>query len=246
MKKRHMIGATTSLIGGVGAGAILMYLLDPSNGRGRRSRIADSAEHAASSARHAMSNTHQAVRDSAGHLTDSLGRAWSGVTERARHLRHHGMEDLGAYASESATSARHAMNGISGRMQRRLRRHLPEGMKSAVERHPALLGVSVVMTTMGALALGAGIMYIMDPASGRRRRALVRDKATHYAHEASDTLSGKAHDLSNRARGIYARGKRHLSNVMPGQTPHNGHHDRPLNPVEPQDRRTMPSEVSGT
>lgn len=248
MKKRDVIEVTASLIGGIGAGAILMYLMDPSNGRDRRCRIASSAEHAAASAHHAMTGAHEVVRNSAGHLTDSLGRAWSGVAERARHLRHHGGEELSAYASDAATSARHAVDGMSHRMQRRLRRHLPEGMRSSVERHPALLGASVVVTTFGALALGASIMYIMDPASGRRRRALVRDKATHYAREASDTLSGKARDLSNRARGMYARGKRRLTDALPGHAPHNRHDGDEHMPddTELQSDRTMPSQVSGT
>lgn len=50
--------------------------------------------------------------------------------------------------------------------------------------------------------LGAGIMYLLDPRSGRRRRALVRDKARHGANVAGDKLSATASDVGNRTRGL--------------------------------------------
>lgn len=53
-------------------------------------------------------------------------------------------------------------------------------------------------------ALGAGLMYILDPERGGRRRALVRDKAVHFGHEIDDNVTGRARDLRNRARGAVA------------------------------------------
>jgi hypothetical protein len=246
MKKRDMIEVATSLMGGLGIGAALMYLMDPQSGEDRRGRLADSAGHAVAGAEQAMSGAQAKVRHSAGHLTDTLGRAFSSVAERARHMRDDSGDGLGTYAGQAAMAARHTVDGMGRSMGRKLRRHMPESMKSPMERHAGLLGGSALVTVVGALALGAGIMYIMDPASGRRRRALVRDKASHYAHDATDTLSGKAHDLSNRAQGLYARGRRRLSDAMPGQTPHDSRGERPLGSVESQGERTMPSQVSGS
>jgi uncharacterized membrane protein len=44
-------------------------------------------------------------------------------------------------------------------------------------------------------------MFLLDPARGRRRRALLRDKAVHLAHEAADAAEVTAHDMAHRARG---------------------------------------------
>jgi uncharacterized membrane protein len=58
----------------------------------------------------------------------------------------------------------------------------------------------------GAL-LGAAAMYWLDPVSGRRRRALTRQRFTHAAHQAVDETEVMARDLAHRARGI-VRGAR--------------------------------------
>ena len=36
---------------------------------------------------------------------------------------------------------------------------------------------------LGGLGLGAALMYVLDPERGKRRRALVRDKAVRAAHK---------------------------------------------------------------
>jgi hypothetical protein len=51
-------------------------------------------------------------------------------------------------------------------------------------------------------ALGAAVMYFLDPQGGRRRRALVRDKAVSYAGHAGEYAERTARDLGNRATGL--------------------------------------------
>lgn len=54
------------------------------------------------------------------------------------------------------------------------------------------------------MMMGAGMMYLLDPDRGRRRRARVRDRVTHRAHgleELGERASGRARDLRNRAVG---------------------------------------------
>jgi osmotically-inducible protein OsmY len=54
------------------------------------------------------------------------------------------------------------------------------------------------------MAMGAGMMYLLDPGRGARRRALIRDQVVHGAHEIEDLgdqVAAKARHLRNRARG---------------------------------------------
>ena len=55
------------------------------------------------------------------------------------------------------------------------------------------------------LGIGLGLMYILDPDRGRRRRALARDKVSRSAHVTADKFGATRRDLSQRARGVAAR-----------------------------------------
>lgn len=60
-------------------------------------------------------------------------------------------------------------------------------------------------------ALGAGIMYMLDPERGARRRGLVRDQAAHLGREIDDNVTDTARDLRNRARGAVAETRARLT-----------------------------------
>jgi uncharacterized membrane protein len=59
-------------------------------------------------------------------------------------------------------------------------------------------------TIAGALA-GAGLMYLLDPDRGARRRALVRDQAVRARHRFAEGAEATGRDLRNRARGTAAQ-----------------------------------------
>jgi uncharacterized membrane protein len=64
--------------------------------------------------------------------------------------------------------------------------------------------VASMMRWLGASAVGAALMYILDPDRGRRRRALVRDKVTSAANDLTAGADVTARDLANRTRGQVA------------------------------------------
>ena len=64
-----------------------------------------------------------------------------------------------------------------------------------------------MLRVLGALGIGALAMYYLDPVSGNRRRALVRDKFVHYRKEAIDYAEGTGKDLRNRAYGFAAEAR---------------------------------------
>lgn len=61
---------------------------------------------------------------------------------------------------------------------------------------------------LAGLGLGAGLMYLLDPERGDRRRALIRDQATHYRTHGVDTVSKRSRHLRNRAAGLLAEARR--------------------------------------
>lgn len=68
---------------------------------------------------------------------------------------------------------------------------------------------------VGGLGLGAALMYVLDPERGKRRRAIVRDKALSGAHEAGERIATRSRDLSNRARGVAANLKSRKKSIEP-------------------------------
>ena len=54
----------------------------------------------------------------------------------------------------------------------------------------------------GGMLAGMGMMYLIDRVAGRRRRALLRDKMTHYRRVAERRLERKGRNLTHRVRGM--------------------------------------------
>lgn len=57
------------------------------------------------------------------------------------------------------------------------------------------------------LGIGAGMMYLMDPQWGNRRRSMIKGQATHAYHNAEDSAGKTARDMKNRAQGLVAEAK---------------------------------------
>lgn len=62
------------------------------------------------------------------------------------------------------------------------------------------------------LGVGAGLMYLLDPDRGRRRRAQIRDEAAHLMNIAETAFGKASRDLNNRLSGLEAEVKSLFTN----------------------------------
>ena len=53
---------------------------------------------------------------------------------------------------------------------------------------------------LGCIGLGAGMVYLLEPSGGPRRRALLRDKMRAYWHHTDDFLRHSASEARQRTR----------------------------------------------
>jgi hypothetical protein len=60
---------------------------------------------------------------------------------------------------------------------------------------------------LGGFGFGAGLMYLLDPDVGRRRRARLRDRVVHAAGRLEHYLDTAARDISHRAQGLVAESR---------------------------------------
>jgi hypothetical protein len=80
------------------------------------------------------------------------------------------------------------------------------------------------MSTMTSVAgAGAGLMYVLDPVAGSRRRALARDQLGHAGRRVTEATGTILRDAQNRGRGLKATLVREL---RPGDVPDHVLEDR--------------------
>jgi len=150
---------TTLLIGGLGLGAGLIYMLDPERGERRRAM------------------------------------AW---TQLARYRRQ--TDDLWGHTTRSLDRQARALFARVP-LARRYRRPGPGELLLA---RAEQLGILKGILMLGCAGLGASVMYTLDPRLGRRRRALIRDKAQAYWRRTGKVLSQTARNARQRTYGLIA------------------------------------------
>ena len=55
------------------------------------------------------------------------------------------------------------------------------------------------------LGVGVGLMYLLDPERGRRRRARIRDQVAHATTMTGDAAGAMGRDVAHRASGAMSR-----------------------------------------
>ena len=159
------------LIGGLGLGTGLMYMLDPERGSRRRALAREQVETYRRQANTLLDETRRAL----GEQTYTLGQQARGLLTQARTpLR--GGYDLGEMWRERAEQ----IGGAKG------------------------------LLMLGCVGLGVGLMYMLDPNGGTRRRALVHDKTRAYWQKTGDLIGKTAHEAGNRTRGILWKARTQL------------------------------------
>lgn len=68
-------------------------------------------------------------------------------------------------------------------------------------------------TVLGSVAIGAAAMYVLDPDKGKRRRAIVRDRAHAVVADTRQAFGAAARDASHRIEGLRARAARILGDA---------------------------------
>ena len=200
-----------SLLGGLGIGAAVMYLFDPKEGPKRRGNIAHSAEDA-----------WEAIRDKAGGygtastagltaLGAAMGKKTGDWSKQMQNYRKQYQKRAMGMTGDASHMMDDWMNWGRGKMlagRERLSRHREE------EHGGSMIGQTIA--AVGFVALGVGLAYIIDPAVGRRRRAVVRDKVMSGMHQGQDYLSKTGKHLWNKASGTVAEARSRLHREMIG------------------------------
>jgi gas vesicle protein len=205
MATRDFIESGISLIGGIGIGAALMYLFDPETGTTRRSYL-----------REAAADALERAGETAGTAYESLAEGTSGLREstisRLRDYVPSQREASGALSRVRKSLSRSGSDWADrGRdLAERGRQYLP-GLRDESP-SPA----TIALTAVGCCAVGAALMFVMDPAAGRRRRALLRDKTTSYARRGSEAIGKQARHMSNVAKGAYHEASSAVTNAVGG------------------------------
>ena len=61
--------------------------------------------------------------------------------------------------------------------------------------------LGMALALLAAAAVGAGLMYLLDPQMGRRRRSLIDDQAFHGEYDAGEASGDTVTGLGNQVRG---------------------------------------------
>ena len=167
------------LVGGLGLGTGLMYMLDPDRGRRRRAQARGQME---------------TYRRQANNLLD---QAMDALADTRRTLGHQ-TRGLLAQARPGERVARPSRWDERSRGEMWWQRAQQTGNTQS-------------LLMLGCAGLGVGLMYLLDPSVGTRRRAQLRDKARAYWRTTGRRIGQTARDLRNRTRGLVSEARTQLS-----------------------------------
>jgi uncharacterized membrane protein len=92
------------------------------------------------------------------------------------------------------------------------------GIDGRLRRGADISGTAVAASAIGA-GLGAGLMYALDPARGKVRRARARDRVARALRRGTGAADTALRDLSNEARGVVASARARVEHRDEGAVP---------------------------
>lgn len=140
------------------------------------------------------------LRDYGSNIADYAGGLWSRGSSKASDYADSAHGFLGDASDRARSTGRSAWKST-----RRAMGYRPGPTAGSV--------AGITVGAIGALALGAGLMFLLDPAQGRRRRALIRDKTSNYARRTAHYAERTGRHLANRASGMAHDAGRYASDA---------------------------------
>jgi len=208
-----------TLLGGLGVGAAVVYMLDPDKGADRRHWVADRA----GSTLRGATNTFRGAGD-------TLGSAWNAVAETVADKAHVVADRARQWGSNVVSHAPRLPDVDLDRAKRNVRdtaygagrgvKNLAANVSGNVRGWFAppppkqewyhFSAASEVLGVLGLVALGGAAMCLFDPQLGRARRGMIRDKFISLVNHTGEAIEGTALHLRNRAAGMVAQTKSKL------------------------------------
>jgi gas vesicle protein len=144
--------------------------------------------------------------DEASHRAGKWGSSLMGRAHEAYERARGAVSDYGHSGRRLFGRAGDTGEVISARAKRLGRRAGKAGSSiraifTGEEEREGFGAFGITSTALTCCAVGAGLMYFMDPERGRYRRNWVADKATHFARTTGRSMRATGRNLANRARG---------------------------------------------
>jgi gas vesicle protein len=188
------------------------------------------ADYAKDAGQHAYSAAQSYANDLMGHASKAAGDARSRADDarsqavsQAQNWIDEGRQRLNSYRDQAMKSvpsssdvrdAAHNYGQAAWDQARRIGWRAHNRAVDALNRGRKAIGprqlspvIPVAITAASFCALGAGVMYVVDPQKGRARRAWIRDKVSSVVRRSGNTAYNKGRHLANRAYGVAAEAR---------------------------------------
>jgi gas vesicle protein len=190
---------TVSLLGGAALGAVAAYVLDPDQGQSRRREISSRAGD--------LGQYAQSIADQVKSHAVDVAKHPQAIVDQAHQELHSSIQSLvdraKDYAGNLSDRGRSTASDLSDRAKKSLQRQT--GLE--VEHHS---NAGLTAGTIGALAIGAGVMFFLDPARGHGRRAWAEDKISSWARRGTKSATRYSRHVGNQAKGVAHEAKKSI------------------------------------